>query len=139
MTDGMKMRPWTTEKSKRNIWYQCENLGLKVCPWCYIPIQLEFAGCKHAVTESKPQKMIYSSVPNRSAGPNKHESGRLLRSKLKYILRYIYSVLHTLLPSPSAFSKFSLSILNFFKYAQFLMYNLHKLAHLRTPKSFEYS
>ena len=52
------------------------------------------------------------------------------------------------MPSPSAFSKFGLSILNFFKHAQFFMYTqnhfgilkskilLHKLAHLSTPKMF---
>ena len=53
-----------------------------------------------------------------------------------------------LMPSPSAFWKFGLSILNFFKHAQFFMYTqnhfgilkskilLHKLAHLSTPKMF---
>ena len=52
------------------------------------------------------------------------------------------------MPSPSASSKFGLSILNFLKHAQFFMYTqnhfgilksyvlLHKFAHLSTPKMF---
>ena len=53
-----------------------------------------------------------------------------------------------LVPSPSAFSKFVLSTLKFFKHTQFLKYPqnnfgilkseilLHKLAHLSIPKTF---
>ena len=64
------------------------------------------------------------------------------------ILKTNYEEADGLGTSPSAFSKFGLSILNFFKHAQFFMYTqnhfgilksyilLHKFAHLSTPKMF---
>ena len=55
-----------------------------------------------------------------------NSNGTLRNLICKNLLKKIF----LLLPSPSASSKFGLSILNFFKHA------LHKLAHLSTPKMF---
>ena len=69
-------------------------------------------------------------------------------SKNLRILNTTFEESDGLVPSSSAFSKFGLSILKFFKHAQFFMYtqnhfgvlkiwiSLHKLAHLSLPKMF---